>query len=248
MRCERLVWGLLLCVTVLSGCVATRVGTGLAGVTKAQEAQDAARVHTELGQHYMELGDLQTALHKLKLALHFDKNYAPTYTVLAVVYERIHDFSDALANYRKAQRLEPGKGAPNNNLGAFLCRRGKVHQALPYFRRALADPFYTTPDVAWTNAGVCRLQIHDYKGAEASFRRAIAINAANTNALFQLARVMYRKHDAFHARIFLERYEALARETPAALKLGHAIEMRLGHTAAAHRYLKRLQKRFPNAR
>jgi type IV pilus assembly protein PilF len=61
--------------------------------SKADQALEAARVHTELGQRYMANGDLQTALEKLTLALKFDPNYAPAHTVIAVLYERINNLA-----------------------------------------------------------------------------------------------------------------------------------------------------------
>lgn len=246
MRLERIWAGVGLCL-LLGGCVTTHSGESLPKTSKAGQAEDAARIHTELGQHYMQIGDLQSALNKLKLALQFDDDYAPAHTVIAVIYERINDLPDAEKNYRRAVELEPKKGVPNNNLGAFLCRIGKSTEALAYFQRAVADPFYATPDVAWTNDGICRMRMNDRTGAEASFRHAVDINANNAEALYQLAHVMYLNNDAFHASAFLQRYEALGKTSPAALKLGYEIELRLGDTDAARNYNKRLQNQFPDS-
>jgi type IV pilus assembly protein PilF len=247
MRLERFLLGAGLCA-LLGGCVTTNSNhEKLPTTSKAEQAQDAARIHTELGQHYMQIGDLQSALAKLKLALQFDDGYAPAHTVIAVIYERINDLPDAEKNYRRAVELEPKKGMPNNNLGAFLCRIGKSAEALGYFRRAVADPFYGTPDVAWTNDGVCRMHLNDVAGAESSFRQALRINPRNADALYQMARAMYLSNDAFHASAFLQRYEALGTPGPDALKLGHDIELRLGDTDAARNYNKRLQSLFPDS-
>lgn len=247
MRLERLLLGAGLCA-LLGGCVTTNSNhEKLPTTSKAQQAQDAARIHTELGQHYMQIGDLQSALAKLKLALQFDDSYAPAHTVIAVIYERINDLPDAEQNYRRAVELEPKKGMPNNNLGAFLCRIGKSEEALGYFQRAVADPFYDTPDVAWTNDGICRMHLNDTAGAENSFRQALRVNPGNADALYQMARAMYLSNDAFHASAFLQRYEALGRPSAAALKLGHDIELRLGDTDAARNYNKRLQSQFPDS-
>ena len=85
-------------------------------------------------------------------------------------YERINKLPEAEQHYRKAVALEPAKGAPNNNLGVFLCHTGKVAEANQYFQKAVADPFYQTPDVALTNAGVCQLRANDVAEAvETSF-------------------------------------------------------------------------------
>ena len=164
MRFDRLVIPCLL--FALAGCVTTHTNTGALGKplpqeTKAEQAKEAARIHTELGQHYLTIGDMQTALEKLTMALKFDPNYAPAHTVIAVLYEKINNLPEAEVHYRKAVELEPAKGDPNNNLGVFLCHTGKMAEADQYFRKAVADPFYQTPDLALTNEGVCQLRAGD---------------------------------------------------------------------------------------
>ncbi|PWK89681.1 type IV pilus biogenesis/stability protein PilW [Fulvimonas soli] len=251
MRIERV--AMLAALLAVAGCVTTHDGNTLTPsgnmphASKKDEAQDAARIHTELGQQYLANGDLQTALEKLTKALQFDPDYAPAHTVIAVVYERINHLPEAEGHYRKAVALEPTKGGPNNNLGAFLCKVGKYAEGESYFARAVADPFYRTPDVAWTNDGVCRLRAGDKAGAEASFRKAVDANPQNGEALLQLANLLYLNNDAFRARAFLQRFDALGQPSAVSLKLGHDIETRLGNKDAALNYGKRLQSQFPDS-
>ena len=91
---------------------------------------------------------------------------------------------NAEEHYRRAVQLEPTKGGPNNNLGAFLCRMGRGAEAEPYFRKAVADPFYSTPDVALTNAGVCQLKSNDAQAAERDFRDALQRNPEQWRGAF----------------------------------------------------------------
>lgn len=238
---------------LLGGCVTTHsdspgsLGKNLPQTSKASQAEDAARIHTELGQRYMANGDLQTALEKLTLALKFDANYAPAHTVTAVLYERINRPAKAELHYRKAVALEPTKGAPNNNLGQFLCATGKYAEGAGYFQKAIDDPFYDTPDVALTNAGVCHLRANDAVAAQNDFRGALARNPRNAVALFQLANSLYLSNNAFGARAFLQRLEALGGLNAVALKLGHDIESRLGNQQGASTYAKRLHAQFPDS-
>ncbi|MBB6246607.1 type IV pilus biogenesis/stability protein PilW [Rhodanobacter sp. A1T4] len=250
MRIDRvLILGLLL---PLAGCITTHtdsnpIGKNLPQTSKADQAVEAARVHTELGQRYLANGDVQTALAKLTTALQFDPNYAPAHTVIAVVYERINNLPEAEVHYRKAVALEPTKGDPNNNLGLFLCSTGRYAEANGYFQKAVADPFYQTPDIALTNEGICQLRDHQVVPAEASFRDALARNANNADALFQLAKALYLNNDAFRARAFIQRFDALGAPTAAALKLGYDIESRLGDRDGALTYSTRLQNQFPDS-
>jgi type IV pilus assembly protein PilF len=250
----RLEWlGACAMTLALSGCVTTggesssTLSDKMPHTSQADESKDAARIHTELGQQYMANGELQAALEKLNKALQFDPDYAPAHTVIAVLYERINNLPAAEQHYRKAVELEPRKGDPNNNLGAFLCKIGKPAEAEGYFQKAVADPFYHTPDVAWTNQGVCQARAHDLAGAQASFRKAVALNPQNGEALYQLADMLYRDNDLLHARAFIQRFDSLGQPTAAGLKLGHDIESRVGNTDAALNYSRRLQAQFPDS-
>ncbi|HTV84047.1 MAG TPA: type IV pilus biogenesis/stability protein PilW [Dyella sp.] len=215
--------------------------------TRAQKAQNAADVHTRLAQHYIDINDLQGALQKVKLAVIDDPNYVPAQTVMAYVYERINDMPNAEIHYRRAVELAPTKGDTNNNLGAFLCRIGKVQESFAYFSKALADPFYATPDAALDNQGVCQLKLNDRVAAEASFRSAIERNPTNAGALLELANVLYMKHDYFNASAYLQRFDALGKPSPDSLKLGYDIETHLGDKDAAQTYSKRLMDQFPDS-
>lgn len=217
-------------------------------VARNENAEEGARVHTELAQSYMQNGNLQDALIKLNKALQFDPNYVPAHTVMAVLYERINNPVEAEKHYRKAVALDPTKGDANNNLGAFLCKTGRATEAVQYFQKAVADPFYQTPALAWTNAGRCLEGSGDVAGAEDDYRKAITLDPQNAEALLQIASLLYNKqNDPFRARAFLQRYDALGQPSPDGLKLGHDIELRLGNKDAARNYSRRLQSQFPDS-
>jgi type IV pilus assembly protein PilF len=243
MRPERWLLAAML-LLALAGCV-TSGGNGLA--PEKVNGKNAARIHTELGQRYLERGQLKLALEKLQLALNFDDNYAPAHTVIAAVYARIGENDKAEAHYRRAEQLDPKSGDTNNNLGVFLCRIGKVDQALPYFSKATKDPFYDTKDIAWSNAGRCVLKKDDYAAAEKDYRKALAINPKNADALNQMAMVLLHEGKAFQARAYIQRFDALGHPNPAALLLGYKIETRLGNSEGAQNYAKRLLAKFPDS-
>jgi type IV pilus assembly protein PilF len=236
----------------LAGCVTTNtasnsIGKPLPQASKATQAKDAARIHTELARHYLDLGDLQSALAKLNLALKFDPSYAPAHTLIGYLYEKINRPADAEINYRKAVELEPNNGDWNNNLGQFLCSIKKYAEGETYFRKAINDPFYATPDMALTNAGLCQLLAGETAKAEADFRDALVKNPKSAEALFQLANTLYKNKDAFRASAFLQRFDALGKPTAASLKLGHDIEISMGDREGAQNYRKRLLSQFPDS-
>ena len=173
MRLDRVLFATVLALGI-AGCVTTGPNTPESRLreTKADKNKDAARIMTQLGQTYMQNGDLKGALEQLGKALKYEPDYEPAHTVMAVVYERINDNANAELHYRAALKQNPASGAANNNLGAFLCKTGRSTEAMTYFQKAVADPFYETPGLAWTNAGTCLARTGDVNGAEEDFRRA----------------------------------------------------------------------------
>lgn len=213
-----------------------------------QSRDDAAQVWVQLGQKYMEMGKLELAKQDLLKALEFDSKNVDAHTVLATLYDRVGDHTSAEAHYHSAVEIAPKSGITNNNYGLYLCKLGKFDLAQKYFDIAVADGFYNQQDTAYTNAGTCLMMGNgSLDKAEADFRRAIEINAGNTQALFQLARVLYQKTEYFKARAFIQRYDALGQANPDALLLARNIEVKLGHADAARDYAQRLREQFPDS-
>jgi len=211
------------------------------------EVRRAAETNTALGRQYMDRGDYEIALEKLKRAIAYDKTYAPAHTLLAVLYETIGELDEAGAEYRKAVQYDPKNGDVNNNYGAFLCGSGKQKEAERYFLAAVDDPFYDTPAIALANAGSCALEAGDLDKAESFLRQSLGFDDQLATALLPMSEVSYRKGSYLRARAFLQRFEAVSPTTRESLTLGYNIESKLGDQASAERYRRELLERFPGA-
>jgi len=77
----------------------------------------AAVSNTALGLEYMNRGQYEVALGKLKKATREDPTYAPGHTVLAALYEQIGEQEFAGKHYKKAYEADPKNGDVNNNYG-----------------------------------------------------------------------------------------------------------------------------------
>lgn len=231
-------------LALLAGCGS---GSNIKGDDPATQREEAARVNTELGQKYMQQGKLELALEKLERALTVDPSYVNAHTVIAVLYENIKDSAKAEEHYRRAAELKPKGGSELNNYGTFLCKLGRYDESQAYFDRAMTDPFYKTPAVALTNAGTCLLKAGKRDAAEASLRKALELQPDESEALVQLASVLYEKGEFFKARAFMQRFEATSQPRPDALMLGRNIELRLGNGRGAGDYTRKLMQDFPES-
>lgn len=231
---------------LLAGCGAPGSSPVKRDSVRSQQAE-AARVHTELGQKYLQQGKTEVALEKLLKALQFDPNYVDAHTVIAVLYESINDLPKAEEHYKRAVQLKPKGGAENNNYGRFLCEHGRYEEAQGYFDKALADPFYATPALAMSNAGACLMRAGKAEPAEKLLRQSLALNPDDATALLALGSALYAKGEYLNARAFLQRYEAVGAAQPASLLLGRNIELRLGNAAGASEYSRKLLRSFPQS-
>lgn len=231
----------LLVMLLLSACA----GTGDRGATSGTKARQAAELNTSMGREYLERGQLEIALDKLKKAVAADPHYAPAHTMLAVLYERLGETVSAEKHYRLAVEAAPANGDVNNNYGVFLCHSGNPKSAERYFNVAMKDPFYRTPAVVFANAGSCELESGNLEKAEKYLRQSLENNQNYVDALLPMASVQYQLNDNFRARAFLQRFEQLGVENPQSLLLGWQIEARLGNTDAAETYRQRLLNHFP---
>lgn len=216
---------------------------------RRQETDSSTRrknsdILVELGQRYFARGEYEIALEKLQSALSIDPTSASAHTVIAILYETINDTSKAADHYRDSVRYGGDKGDVLNNYGSWLCRQHKYDDADVTFRKALADPFYESPESALANAGTCALAAGKVDTAENYLRQALQVRPDDRQALIGLAEIAYRKEDFMRARAFLQRADS--QQAPlgrSGLELAIRIEERLGDTRSAAAYRERLRER-----
>lgn len=216
---------------------------------KTRESRDqAAAANTELALAYMRDGELASARDKIEKALVQNGRSPKTQMAAGFIYDRLGDAGRASSHFEQAVRLG-GKDNPDvlNNAAVFYCRSGDYKRGEDYALQAATSPLYRTPEAAYINAGRCA--VADLRGtdAEQHFRKALAINAKQPDALWQMAEIAQAKGNGLQARAFLERYSSVAPPTAATLWLGRKVELGLGDAAQAARYEQQLKDQFPTS-
>lgn len=238
---------------LLAGCTVTGTGSGegaqqaVSAQPAASEAQQRAKVHTELGSLYMLDGRSAIALEEARIALSADPNYAPAYNLLGLTHMVLNEPRLAEENFQRAFRLAPGDPEISNNYGWFLCQNGRESGAISYFMAAARNPLYTTPTKPYTNAGICSVRLKDDKAAEDYLLTALRLSPTNTQALFWLADIAYRKGRYSEARQWTTDIEKMMEPTAEVVWLGLRIERKLANREAEARYASQLRRRFPGS-
>ncbi|MFZ8887294.1 MAG: type IV pilus biogenesis/stability protein PilW [Steroidobacteraceae bacterium] len=208
---------------------------------------DAARINARLAVEYMRRNEMQVARDKIERALQQNPRDISVQLSAGLVYEQLRDARTAEKHYRQALRIQSDSPQAQNSLGAFLCRNGNPEEGERMFLAAARNPLYRTPEVAYTNAGVCARGAGRLERADELLRMALAQRAPYAEALVQMAGVALDRQQPLQARAFLERYLSQARADAPALLLGYRIEVATGDAAAAEGFATRLRGEFPGS-
>jgi type IV pilus assembly protein PilF len=236
-----------ICAFLVGGCQSTGVEDYTGVTTPTTPGNRLAVINTQLGVGYMQEGQLELAWQRLNKALDLDATYSPAHNAMALLYERLGETDKASYHYRRATELNPADSSAQNNYGQFLCRQGKAEEAEKRFLASVRNPLYPTPDVAYTNAGLCLYQSGNLEKAETYLRQALQINPRIAPALLRMSELSLETDRALVARGYLQRYLEVGKHTPRTLWLGVRIERQLGDRNAVASYSMSLKGNFPES-
>lgn len=215
----------------------------------------------ELGEKFLAAGSLGQALKYLTEAESQEPNNPVIQYDLAQGYEERGMDTPALEHYLKAVKLKPDYADAHNALGAFYARRGNMENAEAHFKKALYNPFYETPHMAYYNLGLLYEKRGETQRALEQYQEAIRLNGSYGMAFYHIGLMLenLRRADAAkeaygkaiqnspdlveaHFRYGVMSYTAGEMEN-AILSLSRVIKLAPHTTMAteARKYLERLQ-------
>ena len=212
------------------------------------QAFKSAKVHTELAGLYYQRAQLGIALDELSQALKADSSYAPAYNVRGLVNMALREDKDAEEDFKRSLSLDDTNSDAHNNYGWFLCQHDRAKEAIPQFMAALKNPLYTTPGLAYLNAGLCSRKAGNNKDAEDFLQKALQVQPESTQVLFALADLNFSNADYFSAKkYFSDLSQKTDNLTAEQLWLGVRINRKIGDRNTEASYAMQLRNRFPDA-
>ncbi|MDO8962151.1 MAG: type IV pilus biogenesis/stability protein PilW [Methylophilus sp.] len=209
-------------------------------------AESSAKAHTELGAAYYDQSKYEIALHEFNVAIKNDPEYALAYNGLGLVHAALGENVKAEKAFQRALQLQPQSSESHNNYGNFLCNLGHYDASIHHFLEAVKNPLYGTPNLAYTNAGICSARNKNLKNAEIYFTKALQIQPLTHSAAYHLANLQFNRGDAKSAKTTLQN-TLIAAPSPEVLWLGIKIERVLGDKDNEASYAIQLRKQYPNA-
>lgn len=205
-----------------------------------------AKAHTDLGAVYFQQNKLEVALDEFTQAIQAYPNYALAYNGLGMVRAALGEDAQAEANFKKAIQLQPSNSESHNNYGNFLCNIGRYDESITQFMEAIKNPLYSTPNLAYANAGICSARKKDFPAAEGYLNKALQINPLTHSAAYQLAEIQFARGDAKAAQKTLQN-ALVAAPGPDVLWLGIRIARAMGNQDDEASYALQLRRQYPNA-
>ncbi len=217
---------------------------------KEKKDREAARINVQLASGYMRRGDLKVAHEKLKKAIEFDDQYAPSYTTLAVLMTMMDQPVEAENYYLEALSVDPRDPDLHNNYGTFLCSIKKYEEAVDEFEKTLRNQFYKTPSVAHANIGYCLLQGNkpNFVKAEKHLRIALKQQPNMPSAMLAMGDLGVITKKYLMARAYMQRYHSIASASAHSLWVQIQAEHALGDKKYFLKISKKLLGSFPESK
>jgi Tfp pilus assembly protein PilF len=114
---------------------------------------------------------------------------AEAHTFLGWTYSSQGKIDEAIAECKKAIRVDPSFGNPYNDIGAYLLERGDVDGAIPWLDAAKTAPRYEPRHYPFLNLGRAFLAKGQLGRAMAEFQGALGIDPANKMAARAIAEI-----------------------------------------------------------
>jgi type IV pilus assembly protein PilF len=205
---------------------------------------DAALANTNLGAGYLRQGRLDLAVERFQRAIKQAPRLADAHSYLAIAYDQLGMLEEAELHYKRATQLEPNNSGAANTYAVFLCRQNRWSDAEPFFKHATENPTYSTPEVAFANAGVCARKAGATDKAVEYFRSALTRNPTFPDALANLMEMAYDGGNFMQARAFVQRYLESSTPTAPVLLMCVNIEKELKNRDGVDRCSSQLRSGF----
>jgi type IV pilus assembly protein PilF len=237
---------LLFLVVLLASCSSQPQKQGQSQ-EQGPDLKEASKLNVQLAVGYIKRDELDIARGKLEKAIEQDDTNSDAYKTLGYLYSRLGMNKEASDAYEKAIGIKSNDPDLHNNYGAFLCKMGKLDEALKEFKIAYTSPFYESPYLAYANAGTCLSKQGNYLQAETMLRKALYSDPNLPGALISMADLGIKTKRYLMARAYIERYHAHNNPSPDSLWIAVQAEKGLGDRGHYLKYANQLISQFPNS-
>jgi len=235
---------LLAGLLLLAACVTTEEHV----FTEKPSPEKARTQRVELARQYIGERNWADAKRNLKIAYEIDPKDPEVHEAYALLYQSTGEFELAEGHFKSALRYDKKFSRARNNYAVFLYGQERYREAEEQLELVVKDGLYTGRPNAFTNLGLCRLQLDDTVGAEEAFRRALTMDRSNSTAWLEVAHLRFEAGDIEEAGQYYGTYQIITRPQSArGLLLGIRIAQATGDRDAEGSYALALSNMYPKS-
>ena len=124
--------------------------------------EEAKKIAQEIFRKAYDLqmaGDLEDAIEQYKRSIEIFPT-AEAHTFLGWTYSFQGRYEEAITECKEAIKIDPDFGNPYNDIGAYLIERGRLDEAIPWFKKAMTAKRYDSYCYPHYNLG----RVYEQKG------------------------------------------------------------------------------------
>ncbi|NQS97226.1 MAG: glycosyltransferase family 39 protein [candidate division Zixibacteria bacterium] len=168
--------------------------------------------HYNLGQFYLEKGEIQSGYDELLKSYLAKPDFVPALNSLGLIYETAGKFQEAAHLYRQALNYSVETAAAHYNLGAALGKAGSIDSAIVHLNKAVEID--STMWTAWLNLGNAHYFAGNPDSAEVCYMKVIELEPYNPDVLFNLGNLQIALGDTAAALEYLHRAAGIEPDYP----------------------------------
>lgn len=249
--------GLLIVIILFAGCQSSNindnndkeyVNNNIQVSKSTKEIKTPAQWNAELGAGYLQQGQLERAMVKLRKSLRQNPKLGDAHHYMAELYRRLGEKKSADRHYRLALKYSSYSSPLHNNYGIFLCQNEQYDASVEQFLLAIKNPLYKHIAKTYENAGLCMLKKPDMLRAKEYFLLALQHNANQKRSLLEMLKIFYQNKQYELAKTYLERFEKVAYHTSESVWIAIQLADYFDQSEKLSSYKLLLQNKFPKSK
>jgi tetratricopeptide (TPR) repeat protein len=133
-----------------------------------------ASAHYRIGVGYLSENKVQQAFVEFQRAYELNPNNKEVLNAIGIIYLLYYDETEKSVDFfQRAIKVDPDYAEAYNNLGYAHEKLGKFDAAVPFYKKAVSNLIYATPEKAFVNMGRTYYRMGRYDDAVTAYKEAI---------------------------------------------------------------------------
>ncbi len=134
----------------------------------------SATAHYKIGVSYLNEAKAQQAFVEFHKAYELNPDDREVLNAIGIIYLLyFDDTAKAIEFFEKAVKADPNYSEAYNNLGFAYEKLGQFDKAISFYKKAVSNLLYSTPEKAYISMGNSYYRLGKYEDAISSFKNAV---------------------------------------------------------------------------